>query len=174
MYKIYKIEFECIPIYIGITKNSIADRASGGWPLIPKDILKQSKIIIIEETDDKTRELYWINKYRDDSYELYNSLLPSSIKRSDYKTNIEYLVDKEMEKKKRQTIKNKLLNEIYHKNKIKKIKKDYKGYSFDKNVNKWKAYIIDGKKRINLGSYDTEEEAKLEHLKAKIEYNKNK
>ena len=45
-----------------------------------------------------------------------------------------------------------------------------KGYCFNKKVNKWQAYIkVDGK-RIHLGYFDTEEEARQAYLDAKPNY----
>jgi hypothetical protein len=45
-----------------------------------------------------------------------------------------------------------------------------KGYSWSKHAKKWKAYITLNKKKIYLGSYNTEEEARQSYLTAKLKY----
>jgi hypothetical protein len=45
-----------------------------------------------------------------------------------------------------------------------------KGYSWDKNRNKWMGYIHIDNKKIHLGSYDTEEEASNAYQEAKKTY----
>ena len=47
-----------------------------------------------------------------------------------------------------------------------------KGYSFEKQTRKWKSSICLDEKRITIGRYDTEEEAKEAYLNAKQEYHK--
>lgn len=45
-----------------------------------------------------------------------------------------------------------------------------KGYYFDKGSNKWRSHIqVDGKKK-HLGRFDTEEEARIAYLEAKLIY----
>ena len=45
-----------------------------------------------------------------------------------------------------------------------------KGYYWDKRNGKWRAQIMINKKRIQLGRYDTEEEAREAYLKGKEKY----
>ena len=45
-----------------------------------------------------------------------------------------------------------------------------KGYSWHKNANKWRAYIMLNGKTIHLGVFDTEEEARNAYLEAKKKY----
>ena len=47
-----------------------------------------------------------------------------------------------------------------------------KGYSFDKNLNKYRSYIRFDGKYIRLGNFDTEEEARNAYLEAKKKYHK--
>lgn len=51
------------------------------------------------------------------------------------------------------------------------IKEEPKGCCWDKNLNKWKAYIRMNKKIKHLGYYNTEEEARQVYLEAKENYN---
>lgn len=47
-----------------------------------------------------------------------------------------------------------------------------KGYSYDKERNKWQSGIMLNKKRIHLGRFDTEQEAREAYLKAKEIYHR--
>lgn len=158
-YTIYKLEFECIPIYVGITKQNLAKRKTGGWPKIPNEILTKCVLIEIEQTEDKTREYYWIKKYIGDGYSLYNENLPSNVNFNECDNLIDFLVTKKKEKNNR-----KLENYNY----VKKghNQKKSKGYCWNKKLNKWQAYYIYNSKNFHLGYFDTEEEA----IKAFNEY----
>lgn len=72
MYKIYKLIFNNEIIYIGITKLKLSRRKNSPNYSVPKEIYKKSEILLIEETDDKSRERYWINFYRNEGIKLYN------------------------------------------------------------------------------------------------------
>jgi hypothetical protein len=45
-----------------------------------------------------------------------------------------------------------------------------KGYSFEKSMNKWRAYIRVDKKLIRLGNFEKEEDARIAYLEAKKIY----
>jgi hypothetical protein len=51
--------------------------------------------------------------------------------------------------------------------------KEPKGYSFDKSRNKWYSTITINKKRINLGRFDKEEDARQAYVAAKEKYHVN-
>ena len=53
---------------------------------------------------------------------------------------------------------------------LNKQNQDVKGYTLDKRSNKWRARIIFNKKRIDLGYFDSEEEAREAYLSAKSKY----
>lgn len=86
MYKIYKRVLNSKVIYIGITSLSLNRRKSAAYNKNISSILKNSSIELIEETNDKTREYYWINYYRELGYELLNYLKKPKIqnKRTEY------------------------------------------------------------------------------------------
>lgn len=50
--------------------------------------------------------------------------------------------------------------------------KKCKGYSFDKQTNKYRAFITIGDKRINFKRVDTKNEAKAMYIVAKLKYHK--
>jgi len=52
-------------------------------------------------------------------------------------------------------------------------RKNVKGYCFNKKINKYQAYIMVNGKKINLGYYIIEEDAKNARLKGEEKYHKN-
>lgn len=71
MNKIYKLEHQGNVIYVGRTKRTLKDRHKGKWPCIPID-KHELDIILLEETEDVSRERYWIQYYKDLGCTLYN------------------------------------------------------------------------------------------------------
>jgi hypothetical protein len=69
---IYKLIYNNTVIYVGITKNTLEKRKSCGYTYIPKNIVKASKIELIERTNDWSKENYWIEYYKSLGYNLYN------------------------------------------------------------------------------------------------------
>jgi hypothetical protein len=63
MIKIYKLIYKDEVIYVGRTKLTLNRRKNSSNYSIPKEIYKSSTIELIEETDDISRERYWINYY---------------------------------------------------------------------------------------------------------------
>ena len=68
MYKIYKLIYDGVVVYIGRTKSSLAKRKSTGYKSNPELqlIYKDCEMILIEETDDASRESYWIEQFMSD------------------------------------------------------------------------------------------------------------
>ena len=86
MYKIYKIVDNTNDnIYIGITKQTLSQRLSkhkhktknNTNGSMSREIIKNGdyKVELIEETDDKTRERYWI-----ENTECINKVIPKNIR----------------------------------------------------------------------------------------------
>lgn len=72
-YKIYKLLLDEQVVYVGRTKTSLMKRKSAGYNHTGYgELLKQSTIELIEETDDVSRERYWIKYYRDLGINLLN------------------------------------------------------------------------------------------------------
>lgn len=63
MIKIYKLIYKDEVIYVGRTKLTLNRRKNSFNYSIPKEVYKASTIELIEETDDISRERYWINYY---------------------------------------------------------------------------------------------------------------
>ena len=91
-YKIYRLLRNGIVIYIGRTTQSLKRRKANGYEYIPD--YKECDMILIEETDDKTREQYWIDYYRGIGIELENkvdAVRSKSHKKEYYERNKEHL-----------------------------------------------------------------------------------
>ena len=69
-YRIYKLVYNDEIIYIGKTTNDLEIRKKNGYTFIP--FYKDCSIELVEETEDATRESYWIKYYRDQGCNLYN------------------------------------------------------------------------------------------------------
>lgn len=61
--KIYKLVKDGQVIYIGRTKLSLNRRKNSNFYKIPREVSMLCEIELIEETDDKSRERYWIDYY---------------------------------------------------------------------------------------------------------------
>jgi hypothetical protein len=78
-YKIYGLLHEGKLIYIGCTIDTLNSRKRNGFGnTVP--FYKECEIKLIEETDDKYRELYWYNYYKDKGAKLLNKRIPPSQK----------------------------------------------------------------------------------------------
>lgn len=71
MYKIYALTYNNVVCYIGQTTLSLSRRFNGEHYNIPYD-KKNMNIFLIEETDDVSRESFWINKFKSSGYNLLN------------------------------------------------------------------------------------------------------
>ncbi len=72
IYRIYQIKHNDEIIYVGCTTLSLDKRKKNGYKYITKSILNNSNIELLEETTDKTRERYYILKFRNEGYPLVN------------------------------------------------------------------------------------------------------
>lgn len=75
MYKIYKLVLNGVPIYIGKTKELYYSvRRAKGYPSNQEvqSVIKECEYVTIEETDDASRERYWIDEYRKMGFKLFN------------------------------------------------------------------------------------------------------
>ena len=98
MYKVYKIiDNSNDNIYIGITKQKLYIRLNNhkqdfkrGWNCCSRNIIKNGdyKIELIEETDDKSRERYWI-----ENTECINVVVPGRTRKEHYE-DTKHLIDK--------------------------------------------------------------------------------
>ena len=65
-YKIYKLVHNGLVVYVGKTKLTLHQRKSYGYRgCSVESIYKDCDMILIEETNDVSRERYWIEKYKD-------------------------------------------------------------------------------------------------------------
>lgn len=66
MYKIYRIVYEGKTLYVGKTKRTLKERLKTGFKFIPglESVIDKCQIEVIEETDDASRERYWIEEYK--------------------------------------------------------------------------------------------------------------
>lgn len=72
MTKIYKLIYKGEIIYVGRTKLTLKRRKGSANYSVPNDIYKESTIELIEETEDISRERYWIDFYRTSGSNLMN------------------------------------------------------------------------------------------------------
>jgi hypothetical protein len=66
-YKIYKLIYENKVVYVGRTKMTLKQRGYVGYShnIHINKIYKDCSMELIEETDDISRERYWINYYKE-------------------------------------------------------------------------------------------------------------
>jgi hypothetical protein len=67
MYKIYKLVYNGVVVYVGRTTSLLEIRKSKGYKTneAVQAIYKDCDIILIEETDDVSREDYWVQHYKE-------------------------------------------------------------------------------------------------------------
>jgi Ni/Co efflux regulator RcnB len=148
MTKIYKlIHPEQGVVYVGRTKNTLERRKRGSYPEVIQSIKKECKIELIEETNDVSRERYWIGIHRDT---ILNERAGDGLSKEERRIQI---------------------NSSYHRNKKCGDKPPTKGYYWCNTKNK---YIV--RKRIGdnkikyIGSYDTEIDAENAYKKYIMNY----
>jgi hypothetical protein len=71
-YKIYRLTYDDKTIYVGHTRLPLNRRKNSNNYSVPKEIYKLSKIELIEETQDRSRERYWIEYYMSKGEPLMN------------------------------------------------------------------------------------------------------
>ena len=97
MFKIYRIEYNDEVVYVGRTKLTLKERKWKGyaWNDYLQSIKNDCEYILLEETDNKGRESYWVNFYLNKGYKLLNrkdgdnNLSEYDIKRKWYDNNLE-------------------------------------------------------------------------------------
>ncbi len=72
MKKIYRLEYKGEVVYVGQTIQKLNLRKNIGYKYIP--FWKECDIVLIEETDDVTREQFWMDYYRGKGCKLYNKI----------------------------------------------------------------------------------------------------
>ena len=179
-YKIYKlINLDTREIiYIGITKNSLGRRRSGHISFMKSFGIENFGIKLIEETDDNSKERYWIQYYKDLGFNLLNKLNGNGLDKNEY--NKEYRKGYYQENKEYYKGYNK---EYYDNNKdylIKNIKEN-KEKNKEKQKEYYEEYYLNNKEKIDNANkeYQEKNKEKLKEYRKKYykeyrERNKNK
>ena len=86
MYKIYRLIYKGDVVYVGQTKKELEVRKKIGYHFNNDvDLIKNECIIeLIEETEDISRERYWISYYRDMGVNLLNIMSGDGIGKKEY------------------------------------------------------------------------------------------
>lgn len=155
MIKIYKLIYNEEVIYVGLTKLTLNRRKRSANYSVPKEIYKLSKIELIEETNDKGRERFWIEHYLKLGAPLMN-------KRNGDFSNKEQAYLNRLEK---QNAKNKLKSSFKPKTKEEKSETRRKWYELNKEILKQKRrkYYLDN--REEKLKYQKEYNSKNRHNK---------
>ena len=87
MIKIYKLIHNDNVVYIGQTKTDLKKRKRWGYKnnKLLQQIYKECSIELLEETNDKSRERFWIEKYENDGIELLNIQKGCGYNKKEYK-----------------------------------------------------------------------------------------
>jgi hypothetical protein len=65
-YKIYKLVYNSRVVYVGKTKRTLHQRKQNGYKgCSVESIYKDCDMVLIEETNDVSRERFWIEQYKD-------------------------------------------------------------------------------------------------------------
>lgn len=162
IYKIYKLILNDEIVYIGKTKRTLKQRKNNGYI---NEILNDADIELIEETDDASRERYWINYYLDKGAKLLNIKKGDGLDHKQYvkeyrennKENLkEYM--KEYKEKNKEHLKEYLKNyRENNKDYYKEYREKNKDYLKEYSKKHWKEYYeknkhLLSKKKINTGT----------------------
>jgi len=142
MYLIYKLKYNNETIYIGQTKLTLKERKAAGYKHIP--FFRECEIELIEETDDVSRERYWIEFYKNQGCNLYNKNGGDGVNIKEYQ--------KEYQERYVEENKEKLLQyQKDYRNENKEYQKEYqKVYQKDyvkQNLNRRKEYYAEYRKK---------------------------
>ncbi len=160
-YKIYRLLDNELVVYIGRTKNTLSIRKNGGYGK-NTEYFKECKIELIEETDDVSRERYWIEYYISLGIKLLNIKKGDGFNQKNY-----YSENKEWFKN---------YYKKWNENNTEKVKDYYKGYSKDKYFNNINNIKISQNKYYNKNKDDIvnkQLEYQEKHKEELKEYRKN-
>ena len=175
MYKIYYLRYEDEIIYVGLTTQDLKIRKGQGYKYIPH--YKDCDIFLIEETDDRSRERFWIDEYKNLGYNLINKNKGEGLDRKEYHRNWE-VNNKEKVKLYRTPERKSVWNKSYsdsNKDKLKKSRKEYYEANKEQISIKGKAYREDNKGRISARSkeYYQKNKERIKQMSREY-YQKNK
>ncbi len=165
MYKIYKLVFRGEVVYVGRTKQSLEKRKKGGYAsTVP--FYKECEIELIEETDDVSRERYWIEYFTNLQCPLLNRTKGDGL---DYKEH-----SRKFREENREYFRNyhrEYIKTYYEENKerITELRKKYAEENKEKIKEYHKSYYEKNKEELNENAKKYNEE-NLEKLR---EYRRN-
>ena len=174
MVKIYKLIFKGEIVYVGKTKLSLERRKNGGYSKsVP--FYKECKIELIEETEDESRERYWIEKLSEEGHPLLNIKKGNGLDYKEYAKKFkndnptyfkEYYLNyhKEHYEKNKEKIREKTRK--YHEENKEKIRENQKKY-YEENKEKMNEYA----KKYNEENKERLKEYRREYYK---EYRRKK
>ena len=124
-YKIYKLIHNGVVVYVGKTILGLSRRKSGGYGTNAsvQAIYKECDMVLIEETNDVSRERYWIDYYKDTLLNIQRGdtgLSRNESMKEYYQSNKEKKIEqvKEWQKANKEKMKE-YKKEYYQKNKLK-------------------------------------------------------
>lgn len=175
LYKIYKLIYQGEVIYVGYTKQTLIRRKNSDYSYIPLEIKKESSIELIEETNDKTREDYWILYYKELGCKLYNRIRGNLSEDEKIKSEKERSIKRSKSKEMIEYRSNYYNN---NKDKIKERVSDYRQEHKDEIKEKKKKYYKEHRDEINEKRKDYFKEYGVKNREKKKlymrEYRKNK
>jgi hypothetical protein len=132
-YKIYKLIHNSVVVYVGRTTLELGRRKAGGYSnnASIQAIYKECEIELIEETNDVSRERYWIENYKDTLLNIKRG--DTGLYREEYRKEWE---EANKEHRKEQ------MKEYYEVNKEKKKEYDRERYQKIKNKNLNNIFIV--------------------------------
>jgi hypothetical protein len=81
-YKVYRLIYQSSVVYVGLTTVSLSRRKNGSYKgTCVESIIKDCDIELIEETNEPSRERYWIDYYKDT---ICNILAGNGVNKKEY------------------------------------------------------------------------------------------